>query len=133
VTWAEAIGERLAARSWRLAIVELGTRGSVLGLLGEGLGDRIALAEALASDHRPAGGGRIDLGALAERVRRAGGAEVGLAVRAAMRGADVTVSIAIADPNGTHAERRLAFLGGPMGRTRAALLAAAVLQTRLRA
>jgi hypothetical protein len=49
-----------------------------------------------------------------------------------MRGADVTVSIAIADPNGTHAERRLAFLGGPMGRTRAALLAAAVLQTRLR-
>jgi nicotinamide-nucleotide amidase len=132
VTWAAAIGERLAARGWRLAIVELGTRGTVLGLLGEGLGDRIAFAEALPADHRPAGGGRIDLGALAERVRRAGGAEVGLAVRALARGGDLAASIAIADPDGTHAERRLAFLAGPMGRTRAALLAAAVLHARLR-
>jgi ATP phosphoribosyltransferase regulatory subunit HisZ len=113
-------------------VVEIGTRGTVLGLLGEGLGDRLAYAETLAGNHRPADGGRIRLAALAERVRQAGGADVGLAVRASMRGADMAVSIAIADPNGTHAERRLAFLAGPMGRTRAALLAAAVLQTRLR-
>jgi nicotinamide-nucleotide amidase len=132
VTWADAIGERLDARGWRLAVVEIGTRGTVMGLLGEGLGDRLAYAEALAGNHRPADGGRIRLAALAERVRQAGGADVGLAVRASMRGADMAVSIAIADPNGTHAERRLAFLAGPMGRTRAALLAAAVLQTRLR-
>jgi len=66
-------------------------------------------------------------------VRQAGGAEVGLAVRASARGGDLAVSIAIADPDGTHAERRLAFLAGPLGRTRAALLAAAVLHARLRA
>jgi nicotinamide-nucleotide amidase len=132
VTWAAAIGERLAERGWRLAVVELGTRGSVLALLGEGLGDRLVLAEALGSDHRPPGGGRIQLPALAQRVRAAGGAEVGLAVRASTRGSDMAVSVAIADPRGTHAERRLAFLAGPMGRTRAALLAAAVLHARLR-
>jgi nicotinamide-nucleotide amidase len=132
LTWADAIGERLAARHWRLAVVEIGTRGSLATLLGEGLGDRLALAEALPADHKPAGTGRIQLPALAQRVRQAGGAEVGLAVRVTTRGADLAVSIAIADPEGTHAERRLAFLGGQMGRTRAALLAAAVLHARLR-
>ncbi len=133
VTWADAIGELLAAHGWRLGIVEVGTRGSVIGLLGEGLGDRIALAETLPADHRPAGGGRLDLRELAERVRRAGSVEVGLAVRTVTRGANMAVSIAIADPRGTHAERRLAFLAGPQGRTRAALLSAAVLHARLRA
>jgi len=130
-TWPVAIGEQLAARRWRLAIVELGTRGSVLDLLGEGLGDRIAFAELLPEGHRPDGGGRIDLRELAERVRRAGHAEVGLAVRARARGADLAVSIAIADPAGVQAERRVAFIGGPIGRTRAALLAAAALHGRL--
>jgi len=133
VTWAQAIDEQLAAHGWRLSIVELGTRGSVLDLVGEGLGDRIAFAEALPADHRPHGGGRINLGELAERVRQAGGSEVGLGVRATTRGADMAVSIAIADPRGSHAERRLAFLAGPQGRTRAALLAASVLLARLRA
>ncbi|MCI0583280.1 MAG: molybdopterin-binding protein [Chloroflexi bacterium] len=132
VTWSDAIGERLAARGWRLAIVELGTRGSVLALLGEGLGDRIAYTESLPADHHPPAGERLDLSELAERVRHVGEAEVGLAVRASMRGADMAVSIAIADPGGTHAERRLAFLAASMGRTRAALLAAAVLYARLR-
>jgi len=137
ITWASAIGDALEARGWRLAIVELGTRGSVLALLAEGLGERIAFAEALGADHHTAGGGRIDLVALADRVRAAGGAEVGiaevgLAVRASERGADLAVSIAVVDPRGSHAERRLAFLGGQMGRTRAALLAASVLHARLR-
>lgn len=133
VSWAGAIGEQLVARRWRLAIVEIGTRGSVAGLLGEGLGDRISRAEILPANHRPNGGGRLDLGVLAERVRQDGHAHVGLAARAAARGADTAVSIAVADPRGTHAERRLAFLAGPLGRTRAALLAAAVLHARLRA
>lgn len=132
-TWAGVIGAQLAARQWRLALVEIGTRGSVLGLLGEGLGERISLAATLPANHRPETGGRLDLGAFAERVRQAGDAGIGLAVRAATRGADMAVSIAIADPRGTHAERRLAFLAGPQGRTRAALLAAAVLYGRLRA
>lgn len=132
VSWPAAIEAALAARDWRLAIVELGTRGSVLGLLGEGLGERIAFAEALPANHRPAGGGRIDIAGLADRVRTAGTAEVGLAVRASTRGSDMAVSIAIADPGGTHRERRLAFLAGSMGRTRAALLAAAVLYARIR-
>lgn len=132
VTWAGVIGDRLAANGWRLAVVEIGTRGTVLGLLGEGLGDRLSFAETLPADHRPTGGGRLDLRALAERVRRAGGAEVGLAVRTATRGADMAVSIAVSDPRGTHAERRVAFLAGPQGRIRGALLAASVLHERLR-
>ena len=131
VTWAEAIGDLLAAQEWRLAIVELGTRGSVQALLGEGLGERLVLAQAVPADHRPTGAGRLDLGALAEKVRQAGNAQVGLAVRAASRGADMAVSIAVVDPRGSHAERRLAFLAGAQGRIRAALLAAAVLRTRL--
>jgi nicotinamide-nucleotide amidase len=133
VTWAEAIGECLAEHGWRLAIAEVGTRGTLLGLLGEGLGDRISAAQTLPADHRPVGGGRLDLRALAEEIRQTGRAEVGVAVRAATRGADMAVTIAVADPRGTHTERRLAFLAGPQGRVRAALLAAAVLQTRLRA
>lgn len=133
VTWAEAIGECLAEHGWRLAIAEVGTRGTLLGLLGEGLGDRISAAQTLPADHRPVGGGRLDLRALAEEIRQTGRAEVGVAVRAATRGADMAVTIAVADPRGTHTERRLAFLAGPQGRVRAALLAAAVLRTRLRA
>lgn len=133
VTWAGAIGERLETHGWRLAIVEVGTRGSLLGLLGEGLGERIARAETLPTGHRPAEGGRLDLRALAEEARTAGQAEVGLAVRAATRGADMAVSIAVVDPRGVHTERRLAFLAGSQGRVRAALLAAAMLLARLRA
>jgi hypothetical protein len=45
----------------------------------------------------------------------------------------MAVSIGVADPRGTHAERRIAFIAGPLGRTRAALLAAAVLHARIRA
>lgn len=131
-TWAGVIAASLVARRWRLAIAEVGTRGSVLGLLGDGLGDRIAFAEVLPARHRPADIGRLVLADLALRVRHAGGCEVGLAVRVRPRGGDTAVSIAIAEPSGTHAERRLAFLAGSQGRARAALLAAAVLEARLR-
>ncbi len=133
VTWAGAIGERLDAHGWRLAIAEVGTNGTLLGLLGEGLGDRIAFAETLPSDHRPVASGRLDLHALAEEARLRGVTDVGVAVRAATRGADTAVSIAVVDPRGAHAERRLAFLSGSTGRVRAALLAAAAVYGRLRA
>jgi nicotinamide-nucleotide amidase len=131
MTWADAIGERLVGRGWRLAITEIGTRGSLLTLLAEGLGDRIVLARTLPADHRPAGGGRLNLRALAEETRLAGPAEVGVAVRARTRGQDMAVTIAVADPQGTDEARRLAFLSGPQGRVRAALLAAASLHARL--
>lgn len=131
-SWPTAIAEALDGRAWRLATVEVGTRGSVVSLLGEGLGNRLAFAESLparppAHDGRPA-----DLAHLAARVRQLGPAEVGLAVEARPRRGDTAVSVAIDDPNGGHRERRLVFLAGELGRGRAALAAAAVLLARLR-
>ncbi|MBI3745957.1 MAG: hypothetical protein HY264_05435, partial [Chloroflexi bacterium] len=121
----------LASRSWRLATVEIATRGSVAALLGEGLGERLAAAHVLAA---PAAtpGDRFSLEGLARTVRATENVDVVLAVRATTRGADMAVSIAVVDPRGSHRERRLAFLGGAIGRSRAALLAAAVLHERLR-
>ena len=132
VTWPAAIEAGLVARRWNVATVEIGTRGSVAALLGEGLGDRLIRATVHAGVPRAAAGRRLDLTALAREARDAAGADVGLAVRAWTRGGDLAVSIAVVDPAGEHAERRVAFLAGEMGRTRAALLAAAVLQGRLR-
>lgn len=132
-TWAEAVAEALDHRGWRLAIVEVATRGSVMALLGEGLAERIAFAETLF--HRPPAhdGHEADPLRLARRVREAGGWEVGLAVEVRPRGGDTAVSVAVVDPAGEHRERRLAFLGGDMGRGRAAITAASVLLARLRA
>jgi len=131
VTWPEAIGAGLVKRDWRLATVEIATRGSVAALLGEGLGDRLVAAHVLAGPPATQGA-RFSLEALARSVRAADGADVVLAVRAITRRGDMAVSIAVVDSSGSHVERRLAFLAGGMGRTRAALLAAAVLQTRFR-
>lgn len=132
-SWAEAIAEALDRRGWRLSIVEVATRGSVTALLGEGLADRIAFAETL--PHRPPAhdGHEADPLHLARRVREAGGGEVGLAVEVRPRGGDTAVSVAVVDPAGEHRERRLAFLGGDMGRGRAAITAASVLLARIRA
>ena len=132
-SWAEAVAEALDRRGWRLSIVEVATRGSVIALLGEGLGDRITFAETLA--HRPPDhdGQEADPVHLARRVLAAGGGDVGLAVEVRARGGDTAVSVAVVDPVGDHRERRLAFLGGDMGRGRAATTAAAVLLARLRA
>ena len=128
-TWAAAIGERLDARGWTLAIVEIGTGGSVTALLGDLPGVRRTEARtegrAATSSTEPAD--RDDLEALAESARTTGGADVGLAVRAAPRGDDTAVSVAAVTPAGTRHERRLAFLGGAIGRSRAALAAASVL------
>lgn len=133
-TWADAIGARLAELGWNLAIAEIGTRGQVGALFGDV--DWLALVESMA-DHDPAAGetgedGAIVLTGHARRVRARSGAQVGLAVRARERGTDTAVSIATVTPNGEHRQTRRAFLGGSLGRTRAALAAAAVLFEALR-
>ena len=126
MTWGEAIEAELERRDWRLAIVEVGTRGSLGALLGESVG-RLTFAESLPEP--PAGLETPE--ELAERVRQ-GVAEVGLAVRIRARGGDTGASIAVATPNGRHRERRVVFLDGAAGRKRAALAAADVLLRQLR-
>jgi hypothetical protein len=53
-------------------------------------------------------------------------------VEARTRGEDMVASIAIADPDGAHRERRVVFLGGAQGRSRVATAAASMLLRRLR-
>jgi nicotinamide-nucleotide amidase len=124
-TWSEAIGEALAGTGWTLASTERRTRGAFNALLGDV--PWLVRAESLADDPGD------DLEAAAEQVRMAAGADVGLAVRVRPHGDDSAVEIAVATPNSTGGEHRVAFLGGSHGRTRAALLAAAALLARLRA
>jgi nicotinamide-nucleotide amidase len=125
-SWSAAIGERLAALGWQLATVELGTGGSLAALLGDAAWLR--RTESLAADTTE---GSQELEQLAERAREAAGCEVGVAVRARPRGEDTAVSVVVASPRGSHHERRLAFLGGAQGRSRAALAAAGVLLAEL--
>ncbi len=130
LTWADAIGARLAERGWRLALVELGTGGQVASLFGDV--DWIALAEA--RPDVPVGDEDADatLADLARTVCDRAGADVGLAVRAQERGGDTAVSVAVVTGSSEHRETRRAFLGGRLGRTRAALTAASVLFTVVR-
>jgi nicotinamide-nucleotide amidase len=132
-SWPEAVAEALDARGWRLAVVEVATRGSVAALLAEGLGERLAFAETLLERPAPHDGHEGSLEDLAARVRTLGGADVGLAVEARSRGDDMAASVAILDAAGDHRERRIVFLGGPQGRSRVAIAAAAILLARLRA
>ncbi|HEX3265349.1 MAG TPA: molybdopterin-binding protein [Candidatus Limnocylindrales bacterium] len=131
VTWASAIGEALERRGWRLATVEVGLRGALLTLLGEGLGERLAFGEALAARPPDHDGHRATLEHLAARARELGGCEAGLAVEARERGGDTAVSVAVTTPAGDHKETRIAFLGGAQGRSRAALAAASILLAQL--
>jgi nicotinamide-nucleotide amidase len=130
-TWGEALAAALDERGWRLSIVEVGSRGALLALLGEGLGERLAFGEALAARPDAHDGHEADPLQLARRVRDAGGTEVGLALEARPRGGDTVASVAVVTPDGEHRERRLAFLAGDLGRSRAAIAAAAVLLARL--
>ena len=144
VTWSEAIGARLGELGWRLAATEIATRGQVAVLFGDVdwlVLDEIRAEASIATDHDPDPDSDPDdegttasdrLIAAARRVRSVTGAEVGLAVRARERGEDMAVSIAVVTPGRDHVERRMAFLGGSLGRTRAALTAAAVLLRVLR-
>jgi nicotinamide-nucleotide amidase len=122
-TWGEAIGERLLELGWSVATWESGTAGALAALLGDVpmLHRSVVEAPAAMGPERAA-----------QALRLESGADVALAVRAREQGADTAVSVAVAMPAGVHRERRLAFLGGPMGRSRAALTAAAILLERLR-
>ena len=124
-TWAEAVASALAERGWTLAFMELGMGGALTALLG-GL-DALLRSESTAGD-----GAAPDLSALADTVRLAAGADVGLAVRAMPRGEDTAVTVTVHTPAGDRTERRLAFMGGSIGRSRAAMAAASVLLTALR-
>jgi nicotinamide-nucleotide amidase len=126
-TWRDAVGRRLTDAGWRLSIVEIGTGGSLTVLFA----DAPWLAHAEVRRAGDVAEDRDDLEALAATARDAGRSEVGLAVRTAARGDDTAVSVAVVTPDGAHRERRLAFLGGSQGRSRAALTGAAVLLARL--
>jgi nicotinamide-nucleotide amidase len=141
-TWSDAIGARLDELGWSLAVVEIGTGGSVGAMFGDAgwlrFDETIAPGAPAASAHGQDdddGGGEAVAGGLAgyaHRARELGGSEVGLAVRARPRTGDTAVSITIVTPSGERRVSRNVFLTGPMGRSRAALAAAAVLLEALR-
>ena len=150
-SWSQAIGARLDELGWTLAAVEIGTGGSVNTLFGDAAWARFdasispeapaasvhaGAGDGARGDHEAGGDDRDDipdeLVRFANRARQLGGAEVGLAVRARPRTGDMAVSIAVSTPTGVHRVRRLVFLTGPMGRSRAALSAAAYLLEVLR-
>jgi molybdenum cofactor synthesis domain-containing protein len=124
-TWAEAVSAALEHQGWTLAIVEHGLGGALTALLG-GLNGVLRTESAIAGD------GEMDVARLADDIRVAAAADVGLAVRAVPRGEDTAVSVSVRTPNGKRSERRLAFLGGSIGRSRAAMAAASVLLGALR-
>jgi nicotinamide-nucleotide amidase len=123
-TWAEAVEAALGARGWRLATSEAETGGSLAALFGGMPG--LARAEVL--EVSPDGSVEDD----AEATRAAAGVEVGVALRMLSRGSDTAVSVAVASPAGVHRERRIVFMGGEIGRGRAALAAADILLKQLR-
>jgi nicotinamide-nucleotide amidase len=144
-TWGQAVGDRLGELGWTLAVVEIGTGGRVGALFGDAAWvrfDESLTAEAPAATAHGEGDRDIPgeedeasgdgLQAYARRARELGGSEVGLAVRARPRTGDTAVSIAVVTPAGERRVSRVVFLTGPMGRSRAALAAAAVLLEVLR-
>jgi competence/damage-inducible protein CinA-like protein len=140
-TWGEAVGDRLGELGWTLAVVEIGTGGSVGGLFGDAAWIRFDEAIAAQAPAAAAHGASDDeddeasshgLMAYARRARELGGSEVGLAVRARARAGDTAVSVAVVTPSGERHVTRVVFLAGPIGRSRAALTAAAVLLEVLR-
>ncbi len=132
-TWPAAVRSLLEARGWRISALEIGLRGALLGLLGEGLAETLAFGETLTERPAPHDGHPASLEHLAERVRELGDSEIGLAVEARPRGGDTAVTVAVVSPDGSHRETRVVFLDGSLGRGRAAIAAAAVLLARLRA
>lgn len=133
ITWPEAILAELERRDRQVAVVEIGLRGALLGLLGEGLGQRLAFAESLQVRPAPHDGHEAGLEHLAGRVRELGSCDVGLAVEVVPRGGDLAATVAISTPEGDHREHRIVFLDGPLGRSSASIAAASILLARLRA
>ena len=123
-TWADAVGTRLEERGWRLAVEEIGTAGQVAALFGDV--PWLALARVV-----PAAAGHDDdeatLVERAGRVRDEAGAETGLAIRIRPRGSEFAVSVGVVTPEGERRQTRATYIGGAMGRSQAALIAASVI------
>jgi molybdenum cofactor synthesis domain-containing protein len=131
-TWRAAIAERLDHLGWRVAAVEIGLGGELTALFGDVAWLERTESRQDAGNANPAASSPSGvLEEAAERVRREAGTDVGIAVRATEHASDMAVTVAIATPIRTHTERRLVFLGGAQGRSRAALTAAAVLLAEL--
>jgi hypothetical protein len=139
-TWSEAIGARLGELGWALAAVEIGTAGAFSTVIGDQpwlrFDETIALDAPAARAHAGGSGlgpdGADDLIQFARRARELGGAEVGVAIRAHPRTADTAVSMAMSTPSAERKDRRIVFLTGPIGRSRAALSAASFVLETLR-
>ena len=121
-TWAAVLGRELGVRGWNLAVVESGTAGSTVRLLGDAPWLRAA---SVLDKGGPASKG--DLADLALELRRDTGAVIGLAVRARESSEDTEVEFAAVGPWGVSRGRQTAFLGGQEGRRRAGVAAAAFL------
>jgi nicotinamide-nucleotide amidase len=150
-TWADAIGEVLVTRRLTLATVEVGSGGSLAALLADRPWLRVAesidpeapAATTLSSgddssaavsedEEAPTAGPAAELEGLARLAMARGGSSVGVALWARPRSGDTAVSVAVVLPDRVHRERRIVFLAGPMGRSRAGLAAAAILLSELR-
>jgi nicotinamide-nucleotide amidase len=125
-TWADAVDDLLGGRGWRLATIEAGSRGTLANLVSDAR--VLSRATVLAPDGALSG---RDAARAAEQARAEAGVEVGLALVSRLRGEDTAVTVAVATPVGMHRERRVVFLGGPQGRQRAAVAAAAILHATL--
>ena len=132
-TWPEAIETALEPIGGSLSVVEVATGGSLAALLG----DRawLRFSESVAGDTGTARAHATGdaLEHLARRGMELGETAVGVGVRTRPRGADTAVSAVVVGPGWVHRERRMVFLGGANGRLRAALAAAHILLTALRA
>jgi competence/damage-inducible protein CinA-like protein len=130
-TWADAVGARLGERGWRLAVEEIGTGGQVAALFADATWlelARVRPADAAAPADAEEGG----LLAEAAAVRNDAGVDVGLAVRVRPRGSELAVTVAVATPTAERRQTRATYIGGAMGRSQAALIAAATLFEALR-
>ena len=125
-SWAAAIGAEIGATGGSLGVVEYGTGGSLSALLGDA--PWVAYAERHPS---PAPSVR-SLRDAARRIADGESVPLVVAVSARPRRGDTVVSLAVLTPEGERRERRLVFLDGAPGRTRAALAAADALLAALR-
>ncbi|MGD0017962.1 MAG: molybdopterin-binding protein [Candidatus Limnocylindrales bacterium] len=124
-TWPSVLGRELAAREWTVALVEAGTGGSTMRLLGDAPWLVSSRLLAPAESDAP-------IAALAAQAREIAGSTVGIAVRAVESGEDTHVEVAISGPWGACENGQTAFLGGSEGRRRAGIAAAAFLHATVR-
>ena len=129
-TWADAVGTRLEEHGWRLAVEELGTAGQVAALFGDV--PWLALARVLPAIAGQDGDDEATLVERAGRVRDDAGVDAGLAIRIRPRGSEFAVSVGVITPTGERRQTRATYIGGAMGRSQAALIAASVLFETLR-